>query len=147
MALLDKVHSIKDIKQKVDLYDKIIKQKLDYDIELLYQLALLDAEMNQDEEDITENHIIDDSDTTAPQGYGLDSPNAPEVTSPDEEDKTQKVLTELFLPNDDLKKDDILKQEPPAVSWDSSVSDKAKFKVVKAKPSAPRRSRAKKGKN
>lgn len=136
MELLNKLQSIRDIKQKVDLYDKIIKQKLDYDIEILYQLALLDSEMNQDDEDLTENHIIkeDSVDSLSPQICPGD-------------DETQKVLTQIFLPNEDLKKNDVLNKNLPEVSWDPVISDKDKIKVVKAKTPAPRRSRAKKGKN
>lgn len=131
MDLLNKLNQIKDIKQKVDMYDKIIRQKLEYDLEILYLLGLLDSEMNkgEEEEDLKEDDITVDESTNT-------------LTQPIQEDTTQEVLTSVFIPDDELKKNDMLDLiQPPAVSWDPATSDN--IEVIKTKTSKKRVSKKK----
>ena len=51
---------IKDIQQKLNEYERIIKLKLDYDLDILLQLAKLDDKMTKDSNVVSESMTDDD---------------------------------------------------------------------------------------
>ena len=128
MALFQRMKVIKDLSATIDAYEKIIKQKLEYNLDLLYQLSILDAEMG-DSVDPSEDNT--DNDT---------------VIEP--QDNTQILLENIIVPNPDLNKIDLpdvitpvdgsLKNGLPVEHPDGSVLPAKIDKVVKKAPKAKR---------
>jgi hypothetical protein len=119
---------IKDLSAKIDIYDKIIKQKLEYNLELLYNLSMLDAEMDNS---VTPSEDNTDTDTVN------ETP-----------DNTQLVLDNIIVPNPELNnvnaptvitkikktpKNEVLPDPAPGSALPPSVD-----RVVKKYPNAKR---------
>lgn len=128
MSNLQRMTVIKDLSAKIDMYDKIIKQKLEYNLELLYNLSMLDAEM---ENSVTPSEDNTDTDTVI-----------------ETSDNTQLVLDNIIVPNPELNnvnaptvitkinktpKNEVLADQAPGSALPPSVD-----RVVKKHPNAKR---------
>ena len=94
--MLQQIERIKSVQSKIDLYDSIIRSKLEYDLQILIRLAQLDQAMSnfsyqEDQAMSKQENII------SPNYYDL--PEAMEVTETQEEQPETVPMLEILEPS------------------------------------------------
>lgn len=88
--MLLQLQRIKNLQEKIELYDKIIRSKLEYDLDILVRLAQLDHAMSNFDYQETE---IKQEDIITPNYYDLPEPTEIQEPEPESVPDVEGILT------------------------------------------------------